>query len=658
MTQNDIDSGGLQSCMTQNDNDSGGLQSTMTQNDIDSGGLQSSMTQNNNDSGGLKSSITQNDIDSSGLQSSMAQIDIDSGDSNAILDDDLVSYDCAIIRIPRRTLSAPPELESLPTIPYAPPETTLLTLPVELQQKILRNLLSGYPTLTSPIKHTLHPEILRVNKHLSSVGKQILYNENDWILVENATPFLRNQLKLLLVPIASSHHLTRFNEHRLSIRFEGELFTPPYDGCFDQSGCLIRPRTHLASRACNLFPRGYRDKHSPGRGNVLLHGGNMQLLVRAISTLSHCFTSGNRVLIVETKRGKRPLNGEFIMLDKSAPPPTTMVHVQRNSYDKWYQRESFKIEQWNKKVKALLEALKGASGVRQTSISGDVDHDFAQEVKSAMNSKVVFREAMGWNLIDLLRDYKKDLDDMVCKSSDRDCLCQGTVGYAFMLEICRHGAHVYLSDSFSKTNIDKLSWEASFLLLASDVSTTLSRTYLRKGNGARGIFDSGAESYWFKLLDARGALKHMEPSFEIDARHDSAAVYGAAGLCEMARDNLAAIVQQATTKGVDESHLTDVRFDLAIVQSHLDSVDHTHLHSDQRHRSYHGGYLRCPQPCITPKAFSQSAGNFRDHIANTELTIPRSEGLEGWLDTKETLTERDLARLGILASEVPAVMLE
>lgn len=96
-----------------------------------------------------------------------------------------------------------------------------------------------------------------------------------------------------------------------------------------------------------------------------------------------------------------------------------------------------------------------------------------------------------------------------------------SVGYAFILEICRHGASVYSPDRFSDTNIGELSWEAAFLLLTSDTSTTLSRICLHKGNGTWGILDSGAESYWFKLLDTRGTLNYMDPSFEVDAKHYS-----------------------------------------------------------------------------------------------------------------------------------------
>lgn len=575
------------------------------------------------------------------------------------IDDDIDDgeYEFAIIRIPRRTQSAPPLLESLPTIVYAPEETTLLTLPLELQREILRNLLSGSHSLTSPIKYTLHPAILRVNKHLSSVGKKVLYDENDWILIENTTPFLRNQLKLLHVPLASDHHLMRFKEHRLSIRFEGELFHPPNNGCFDHMGCLIPLHNHPASRACDLFPRGYREKHSIGRGNLLLHGGDMQVFVRAISILSHCFQSGVRVLVVESKRGRRPMWGDFILLSHETPP-TTMIHAQRNSYDKHDVREPFKIEQWTKKIKTLVGALKGAAGARQTSISGDVDQDFAREVRRVMSSKVVFRDAMGWNLVDLLRDWKRDLDDMVHRSNDRDCLCLASVGYAFLLEICRNGVYLYSKGRFADTNIGILSWEAAFCLLASDTSTTLSRIGFHKGDGHWGMMRSDDACSWLQLLYNRGGVDDMDPSSWINAKHYSAVLLGAAGYCDQAREKLESIVDEAQAKGVHESKLSNVWFDLTVVQMHLDEVDHSDLHSGPLDRRPDPRDPRCKQPGLTRKTFSQRADSFRDHVTNTELAIPRNEGLEGWLDTTETLTERDLVRLEIIASDVPDVLLE
>lgn len=256
--------------------------------------------------------------------------------------------------------------------------------PREIRNKIYRLLLTGDSVQVHPRgnpqeirvhRYRFRVNILRANKAINAEAKEILFKENDFIIVSAKEQYFETNMEAFAVPIVTKNkaHLTSFTEHVLEFRFTNEHETGASRRCYCKE-CL-RPAKET--------------KH-------LLLARDLDVFVRFCRTMNHLYDSGNFAIV------DSPRDQPFRSFRQGGKSATTAITVRKTEHT--VPSPAF--------VANVAEKLQKVIGARKVKISGAIDASLALDTQRAMMPKVVFGYAMGWDLVELMTSWKQYADEV------------------------------------------------------------------------------------------------------------------------------------------------------------------------------------------------------------------------------------------------------
>lgn len=521
----------------------------------------------------------------------------------------------------------------------------LQTLPTEIQREIYRSLLLGSRLRTGTTTYKFNTGILSVSKGVFSISHQVLYNENDFVLIGDGTMKLMQNLRLMRVPIVSCH-VPEFKEHRLSISF-GEYIPSPSKS--HQSGIVPCPKGPGSS--CSL---GSIDCDLP----ILLHAQDSALYIRAFAILEHCiwYPICERTLVT-SERDVRPLTIEVI----GGPHEVAVVviGVEMNSYDKQDLDKSWKQMQWQSKERELLNPFRGMSGTRRIVWKGvEVmrPHSFIRELQETMSPPVIWLQAMGWHLVRILRSLKSDLDALLRgeEGKQEGCICQALFGYQFLYQTLNL-ATVCKPEYIVSTSFGNLDWQDALCAIALDTAYTLLHVLFYQGHhSVLSVASSMQVPPWSNFLQSRGTYARLStPKQHRILTHFRTIDLAAHGMIQSALQNLKQEINQAITDRASEEEIEHLRRDLTYLRIHFQGEQYPEITLPGRNSTGPNG----DKPTLLACAHVKLKKPLGTYIFPDSVVIQGPDGNEGWLDIKERLTDDDLESLGVSATDLPAGLL-
>lgn len=496
--------------------------------------------------------------------------------------------------------------------------STFEDLPVEIQRMILRNLLHGNNIHIITGKYQFHVNILKCSRKMYKVAHELLYGENDFILFRGVFPDLLFQLRLLHVPIVSSHaSLETFEHHILTISYRGE--GPHVDrfhtNCHQMGPC---PAVNCE------FPRDWASTHYPLR--ILILARDMKVLTRALRILGHysyCIQPGAEDLAFPTK----PLPAIAILRDR-ARYKYTNLHARMNMYGR--------PELWSSKAEAILlpfADVLSSRVVKATSLP--VLSGLGGGIESSARPKVMHLDAIGWDLVDLMRSWKDDLDQLVRETEDSNgkCYCMAIAGYCLLVDILVSVDFTLVVRSGVAAS-GVLDWSGVLAFVALDTANILFRLCFHLGKSSEDVlWTFEVARLWVAQIRSRSRHLDISPSLGIEHVHqDALAASVCYGACAAAYRRIGRTIAAIRSLDLPEEMLADLEFDFWTLEEHLFATGPRQVEDMEALSSKH----HCEHPFLDRRTCSQADRRLSSFILNTKLDVQRPSGLEGWINTNES----------------------
>lgn len=265
--------------------------------------------------------------------------------------------------------------------------------PREIRNKIYRLLLTGDSVQVHPRgnpqeirvhRYRFRVNILRANKAINAEAKEILFKENDFIIVSAKEQCFETNMEAFAVPVVTRNiaHLRNFTEHVLEFRFTNEHETGASRRCYCRD-CL-RPVKE--------------SKH-------LLLGRDLDAFVRFCRTVNHLQNGGNFAIV------DSPRDQPFRFYRQNKKSATNVITF----------RETPHTAPSSAFVASVADKLRKFTGAREVEITGAINASLALDTQRAMMPKVVFGYAMGWDLVELMTSWKQYADEVSHREEKRPC---------------------------------------------------------------------------------------------------------------------------------------------------------------------------------------------------------------------------------------------
>ena len=515
---------------------------------------------------------------------------------------------------------------------------TLLTIPYELQRSIFALLLHRNHVNIKEDKYEFEVAILRVNRQLSRVAHELLYDSNDFLIMSDMSEVAVRALRLLRVPVVSTHKVHSIREHRFSLSFGGK---PPV---------VIKTDVLISGEVCDCIIHSAECRWPPISEEstapslcILLVARDLDRLCRAFGLFGHCFPlPPNDLVIVSSERGIRPIRTD------SYPPTddeaSMTIVVRRNIYDRLGEGKAKKMLEWRSKVEKILQPLYAAAGPRAVYVGGDIDVLTAHRLEVALGPRVVWREAVAWDFYDKLKSWKLDLESLVRTRDNHEpkCSCLAMRGYLFAWAVSQSAS---LALAARRSHLP--SWADAFNSLKIDIAMTFSRLCIEHGN-----FDGAVEYFHHartlgrKISDRGHARILASPQQRFEHPYYHAQLMATRGQCLHSFHMMDVLVMQYTSmpNGIATNRLESLHEDWNKMRIHMEIEPHVLVGVC---RSVH--WIR--------EGWARKGELLTEHVLQTQTPDCRPEGLEGWVDTWERLTWEDLQALGLSPFEVAPCLL-
>lgn len=262
---------------------------------------------------------------------------------------------------------------------------TLQTLPLEIKNEIFSHLLLGEKIKTLPCgrppiaKYNWHTSILRVNKALGNEAKACLYSHNTFAIIRSdTTRLLKRIIECSLLPVVS-YDPGKFKHHSLEVQLQYTDFVVP--------DCVQCPS-------------------SPGSDPrlVLLLQQDLRILCDQLALMQHSARSSSIFILSPPETKPTKMWSHFYPCKRYI-----VIEVRKNPLD-----PQLKAAEKKKKHEKLLKPFAVIrSHSQDVKIVGDVNQSLVDRTIQAMRPRIVWADAIAWDLHDRLRKEKARLDEIL-----------------------------------------------------------------------------------------------------------------------------------------------------------------------------------------------------------------------------------------------------
>lgn len=375
--------------------------------------------------------------------------------------------------------------------------------------------------------YKFHTNILRASRAVYAEAKQVLYQENTFIVVSyEEACFEQNITKAYAVPLVSTitWAIGRMADHPLTIHFERKPVSPT-----DTQFCK-----------CCRVPQALK--------RCLIIEADLDKFVRFCRISNH-LTLGNDFLLIDSSRDEKV---HYFQPEKDHLPATTSFHFHATlvglpSLDK---------------QRSLLEPFHKVVGSRKVVITG-ADAALAEDVRTSMMPKVVWGYSMCWDLVELMRDFKQEGDKAaeekkMLLARDRYSCCVQFAGNAFAFR------HLDRDRNKTFTTRQCCDWLEEWRIINFDIALACATLQLWSGT------DSEANLFMDDALKFGKKMAHLPYERAREAMYVKGIVKGTMGDCRASYKCLKAA--REIEKMVDFEKNPELARDYRIAKDHKKQV--------------------------------------------------------------------------------------
>ncbi|KAF1984786.1 hypothetical protein K402DRAFT_395481 [Aulographum hederae CBS 113979] len=317
-----------------------------------------------------------------------------------------------------------------------PSEQPLASFPIPIE---LRNQIYSYLLKSDSVRvqekgkrhsYKFQTSILAVNKAIHDEAQEYLYKNNCFVVVSYRWVNLPKDLATFCVPVVTETKAAKMKEHSLRIHFEWPA----------------------SKMSCSCCP-----PENNALGSFLMVAEDHENLLRMLR-IFNIRIRGEHLFVTSAR-------DEQVDFYPQADAKKTVLKIQF--------RDTPYFKTTNAFYRRTLEPFKQVRGVGQkvTITGGTVDPDYVKEVCTAMYPKVVWASALGWDLLELAKSWKKDADRAVEGGQLQLAWNQlefiaRVITTSIIPEEAQHTATYVCSCSDFRIGLDLLSLDCAVMLLA------------------------------------------------------------------------------------------------------------------------------------------------------------------------------------------------